>query len=190
MSQSRLIYWTQDNTIAWFGPPDELVFEPGDLLLFETGGAGHEYVPAHGYVHKRGGVDARVADAAVWLANEHLRNSRHEDRVVALARQAWTSGCRHLDLASDYAGRVAAAGRETNFTRALAVCAGAFSARDSSTATGWARLLSRRQRIAGRLQRLTSRLSSHFDEIGNPLAMRPHTATNPRRVRAQRFARP
>lgn len=136
------------------------------------------------------GVDSRVGDAAIWLVVEHLRSSRHEDRAVALERQAWVSGCRQPDLASDYAGRIAAAGRETDLTQALAVCDAAFSTRDGSTAPGWTRLLSRRQQIAGRLQCLASRQSSNFDENGNPLATRPHTATNPRRVRAPRFARP
>lgn len=134
-------------------------------------------------------VDARLRDAAMWLAVEHLRLSGSEDRAIALERQAWASGCRHPDLASDYAGRIARAGGEKDLTRALSICDTAFGARRGSTAPGWTRLLSRRQQVAGRLQRLASQPSQCFDEDGNAIPTRSRTQANPRRTRPRRFTR-
>ncbi len=136
------------------------------------------------------GVDARVADAALWRVVEHQKRTGHDDRAVALERQAWASGCRHPDLASDYAGRIAVAGKKRDLTRALKVCDDAFAARAGSTLEGWTRLLSRRQQVAGRLQRLNVRASGAFDEDGNAIPARAHTPQNPRRTRVPRFARP
>lgn len=135
-------------------------------------------------------VDPRVADAAVWLTVQHYRENRDLDGAMALIQQAWRTGCRHPELASDYAARVAAPGRDTDLTRAIEICDEALATRGNSSAEGWNRLLSRRQQLDGRARRLATYASKSVDAQGNPVAVRAHTPAQPRRTRTPRFARP
>lgn len=133
------------------------------------------------------GVDQRVADAALWLCVEYWRLSGQDVRAQQVVLLGWTAGCRHPDLADAYAGQVAASGRLPDLEAGIAVCASALAVRSGSTHEGWLRLVSRRNQIAGRAERLRERPSGHFDEDGNPIPLRRHHPSSPRRTRQHRF---
>ncbi len=134
-----------------------------------------------------GGVDQRIADAAVWLCVEHWRNIGQDVRAQQLVGLAWDAGCRHPDIADAYAGQVAAAGRLTDLEAGATICDNALDTRDGSTHEGWLRLISRRNQLAGRADRLRVRPSGTFDADGNPIPLRRHHPMAPRRTRQPRF---
>jgi DNA polymerase III epsilon subunit-like protein len=135
------------------------------------------------------GVDARVADAAVWLCIEHWRAVGQPVRADQVIHLAWDAGCRHPDIADAHAGAVAARGSRTDFAAATKVCDASLKTRHGSTHEAWVRLLSRRNQLAGRRDRLTVRPSGRFDANGRPIPARVHHPTEPHRTRGQRFAR-
>ena len=133
------------------------------------------------------GVNQRVADAALWLCVEYWRAAGQDVRAQQVVLFGWAAGCRHPDIADAYAGQVAVAGRLSDLNAAIDVCDAALSVRAGSTHEGWRRLVSRRNQIAGRAERLRERPSGDFDEDGNPIPLRRHHPTSPRRTRPPRF---
>jgi hypothetical protein len=97
-------------------------------------------------------------------------STRHPDggcrlsqfRCRALERDfdlAWEMGCRHPDIAEALAGLVAAPGRLADFEDATAIWNEALEERHGLTSDSWLGLLSRRNQVAGRAQRLVLRPS-------------------------------
>lgn len=135
------------------------------------------------------GVDHRIVDAALLLCVRHWHTSGHPARADQTAQLAWKAGCRHPDVTDRYAGRLAAPGTTSDLDAAIAVCDEALRSRSDSTHEGWRRLLSRRAQLAGRRQRAIIRYSSDLDADGNPIPLRRHHPTRPRRTRPGRFQR-
>jgi DNA polymerase III epsilon subunit-like protein len=133
------------------------------------------------------GVDQRIADAGVWACVEHWRRIGQDVRAQQLVELAWTAGCRHPDVADAYAGHVAASGRLVDLNDGMDICDTAFTVRADSTHEGWSRLISRRNQLAGRAERLRVRPSGKLDQDGNPVPLRRHHPATPRRVRQPRF---
>jgi len=133
---------------------------------------------------------SRLADEALLACASHWRRrSGQAARASQLFQLAWAAGSRHPDVADAYAGALAATGREENLRTALAVAKLAARQRGGCTHEGWRRLQARSHQIGGRLRRLAGRPSGQFDADGNPVLLRRHHPTTPRRTRTHRFIR-
>lgn len=130
-----------------------------------------------------------IADPAVIICIDHWRRIGQATRAEQVAQLAYDAGCRHPDVVDAYAGQVAAAGSVTDLRTALAACKFALRARRGSTHDAWNRLQARSHQLAGQLERLRTRPSGRLDANGNPIPLRRHHPTNPRRVRPRRFQR-
>lgn len=135
------------------------------------------------------GHDPRICGAALWLCAEHWRRVGQDVRAGHVIEYGWDAGSRHPDIADAYAGQLAAAGRVSDLEAGLAICATALAARNDSSHPGWNRLRSRRDLLAGLIQRRTLRPSGQFDEHGNPIPLRRHHPDKPRRTHPARFQR-
>jgi len=130
-----------------------------------------------------------IADTAVALCIDHWRRIGQATRAEQVAQLAWNAGCRHPDIVDAYAGQIAAAGSVTDLRTALAACKFALRTRQGSTHDGWARLQARSHQLAGQLERQRIRPSGRVDPDGNPIPLRRHHPTAPRRFRPPRFRR-
>lgn len=139
---------------------------------------------------QRAGVDPRIIGAAVASCIDHWRAEGHDDKAGQVALLAWSAGCRHPDVVDVYAGKIAAPGRQRDLARAIKACEQALPTQDGSTSEGWTRLQSRRNQLAGRAQRLAFRHSGTYDADGNPIPVRRHHPSQPRRTRPARFVGP
>ena len=131
----------------------------------------------------------RLADAALRLVHRHWAEAGQNDRAEALAAQAVAGGCSDPEIAGAHAVALAEGGREADLRAGLAVCDQALGSSDGSTDDAWRALLVHQMRIAGRLRRVRGRDSGTFDADGNPIPVRRHHPTNPRRSRPTRFLR-
>lgn len=104
------------------------------------------------------------------------------------ARYTHVAGAREPRLVAAYANLLAAPGSIDALERAISTCDEAFLSRSGSTAEGWTELAAKRGQLLGRLNRLRLRPSGDLDEDGNPIPVRRHHPTDPRRARARRFA--
>ena len=107
-----------------------------------------------------------------------------------MVQAAWKAGSRHPRIADAYTGSVAAAGRTADFQAALQIA-------DEALATDprlgppehWRSLEARRTWLAGTLDRGPSRPSGELDQDGNPVPLRRHHPSAPKRTRPSRFLR-
>ena len=106
---------------------------------------------------------------------------QHRDRRHA--------GSRDPRIADAYAGQLGAGGRAVDLQAALKVCTAALLTAGDSSHDGWSRLRARRNQLDGRLTRLTRPLSGTYDVDGQPVPVRRHHPSNPRRTRPTRFLR-
>ncbi len=134
--------------------------------------------------------DGALADAALWRCYEWWRDNGHATSAALLAQAAWNAGCRHPRLTDAYMNALAVSARPADIQAALA-CAD--DTLRSATRLGppehWRALEARRARLAGLLARGQVRLSNKLDADGNPIPIRRHHPTNPRRTRPTRFLR-
>jgi DNA polymerase III epsilon subunit-like protein len=169
----------------------------GRLSLGDPGSSVKGYLRTSGRVAgagtysnwKRAGVDERVLGGALLACADYLRTTGNPSEAARVARLAWEKGCRHPGIADALAGLVAAPGRLADFEAAAAICDEALLYRAGSSSDGWLVLLSRRNQLAGRAQRLRLLPSGQYDENGNPIPLRRHHPETPRRTRAPRFIR-
>lgn len=161
--------------------------EPGRYArgFFETTGKDAGTGAYTGWIAS--GVPRRLADAALWRCVEAWRDLGQDVRASQVAQLGWDAGCRHPDLADAYAGQLAAPGRRSDLQAGIDVCDAALATRDDSSHEGWIRLSSRRNQLAGRLRRLTLRPSGAYDADGNPIPVRRHHPSAPRRLRPGRY---
>lgn len=130
-----------------------------------------------------------LADAALRLIVRHYRATGFPDRADQLVDLAWANGCRDPEIAEAQAVNLAAAGRDPDLHAAAAVCAETLPRRNGSTDEAWRLLAIREASIEGQLERRRVRYGDQVDENGQPIPLRRHHPTNPRRVRAARFLR-
>lgn len=126
---------------------------------------------------------SRLADYAAYLVWLHLRDEGQYGRGELLAGYAWQAGGREPRLAS-----IAAPGSAGHLQRGIDICDEALLSRQGSSDDAWPELLARRAQLQGRLTRLTTRFSDQLDEDGNPIPIRRHHPTEPRRTRPPRFS--
>lgn len=158
---------------------------------------------AHGYFEMNGveagtgayttwlekGTDQRVADSALQIAATHWRTVGQQKRATKVVQLAWDAGCRHPDVVDAHAAAIAAAGRTSDYRKALALCDQTLALAGESTHESWRRLRSRRAQIAGRARRLDQKNATTHDEDGNLIPVRRHHPDKPHRTRTPRFAR-
>lgn len=123
------------------------------------------------------------------LVHHHWRRIGQATRAEQVAQLAYNTGCRYPDVVDAYAGQVAAAGSVADLRTALAACKRTLRARRGNTHDAWNRLQARTRQLAGQLERLRTRPSGRIDADGNPIPLRRHHPTNPRRSRPRRFQR-
>lgn len=131
----------------------------------------------------------RIADASLWLVINHHLNNRQTGHADQLVVRGWELGSRHPDLSERYCRLLSIAGDETSLQDALAVAQKALRTQHGSTHEGWHRLRARARSVGGRLDRMRFRHSGNFDEHGNPVALRLHHPTEPKRPPLRRFQR-
>jgi len=178
--QCALDIWFDTAAVAALGDPDR--YARG---FFET--TGREAGTGAYTTWIARGVDRHIADAGVWITVEHWRSIGQDVRAQQMIDLAWEAGCRHPDVADAYAGQIAAAGRLADLEAGVTICDTALLTRNGSTHEGWILLTSRRNQLAGRAERLRVRPSGTFDGDGNPIPLRRHHPTTPRRTRQRRF---
>ena len=172
---------------TWFEPLAELALGDSENIrgFFQTTGRAAGTGTYTTWIAK--GVDHRLADATMQVCVRYWRSVGQDVRAQQLVSLAWKAGCRHPDLADDYAGQIAAAGRAADLAAGVAVCDDALLVRDGSTHEGWTRVLSRRNQLQGRVERAQVRYTDRLDEDGNPIPLRRHHPQTPRRTTRTRF---
>jgi DNA polymerase III epsilon subunit-like protein len=135
------------------------------------------------------GEDPRLVGAALWIVVNYWSALGQHDMARHMVHLAWSLGCRYPEVVEAYAGYISAPGRLPDLQAALDACDAALAIRDESTTDGWMRLASRRNQIAGHVQRLEFRPSGQLDGDGNPIPLRRHHPENPVRTRQPRFMR-
>ncbi len=130
----------------------------------------------------------RLADYTAYLVWRHWRDHSQHTRAELVAHHAWAAGCREPRLASIHAATIAAPGGTSHFQRGIDICDQALGARRGSSDDAWPQLLARRAQLQGRLARRTDRLTATTDDNGQPVPVRRHQPTAPRRTRPSRFS--
>lgn len=131
-----------------------------------------------------------LAEVTLWRCHEWWTDHQHPSSAALLAQTAWNAGSRHPRIADAYINQIVTGGRTADLKTALDVADEVLKVDpQGGPPEHWRALRQRRTWLAGKLAQGTVRYTGQLDADGNPIPVRRHHPTTPKRARPTRFLR-